>query len=231
MLPSKTSSGRIARLLFSWKPAVSSVALLALMAITGCDTRTTGVTQLPVPPNRELTAFSAPPPANGPPMVATNECKQGRGNYRLGAGDKIRVIVLQDTEFSGDYEVNATGAISVRVLGPIQVVGMTLLELEDLLRERYRQGGYLVTPRLSVELVASRPFYVVGEVSRPGQFPSVYCLHVIQAIAIAGGFTRRASKSGITIKRFYATAAEEQYVTEDTLVEPGDVLRVPERYF
>jgi protein involved in polysaccharide export with SLBB domain len=230
MFPRKMSSLLIAPL-FSPKLAKASAALVAVVTTAGCGTTTTGVTQLPVPPNREQTAFTAAPPSNGPPTVATNECKQGRGNYRLGAGDKIRVVVLQDSEFSGDYEVNATGAISVRVLGPIQVVGMTLLELEDMLRERYRQGGYLVTPRLSVELVASRPFYIVGEVSRPGQFPYVYCLHVIQAIAIAGGFTRRASKSSVTIKRFYATTAEEQAVTEDTLVEPGDVLRVPERYF
>jgi len=213
------------------KLARAFAAFVAVASTVGCGTSTTGVTQLPVPPNREQTTFTSAPPFNGPPPMATNECKQGRGNYRLGAGDKIRVIVLQDTEFSGDYEVNAMGAISVRVLGPIQVVGMTLQELEDMLRERYRQGGYLVSPRLSVELVAARPFYIVGEISRPGQFPYVACLHVIQAIAIAGGFTRRASKSNVTIKRYFSTTAEEQAVTEDTLIEPGDVLRVPERYF
>jgi protein involved in polysaccharide export with SLBB domain len=230
MLPRKLSFLLIAALSSRRLPRTSAT-FVAVFATAGCGATTTGVTQLPVPPNREQTAFTAAPPSNGPPAVASNECKQGRGNYKLGAGDKIRVVVLQDNEFSGDYEVNATGAISVRVLGPIQVVGMTLLELEDMLRERYRQGGYLVTPRLSVELVATRPFYIVGEVSRPGQFPYVYCLHVIQAVAIAGGFTRRASKSGLTIKRYYATSAEEQIVTEDTLVEPGDVVRVPERYF
>jgi protein involved in polysaccharide export with SLBB domain len=229
MLRNQANSCRRTMALLPWQVVMASLAMLVTAA--GCDTRTTGVFQLPVPPNRDVAAFTASPPSNGPPLVTTNDCKQGSGNYRLGAGDKIRVIVLQDSEFSGDYEVNATGAISVRVLGPIQVVGMTLLELEEMLRERYRQGGYLVTPRLSVELVATRPFYIVGEVTRPGQFPYVNCLRVIQAIAIAGGFTRRASKSRLTIKRFYATTAEEEYVTEDTLMEPGDVLRVPERYF
>lgn len=213
------------------KLARASAAFIAIAATVGCESRTTGITQLPVPPSREQTAFASAPPLNGPPAVMNNECRQGRGSYRLGVGDKIRVIALQDTEFSGDYEVTGTGSISPRAVGPIQVSGMTLQELEDLLKERYRQGGYLVSPRLSVELVASRPFYIVGEVTRPGQFPYVACLHVIQAIAIAGGFTRRASKSNVTIKRFYATTAEEQYVTEDTLVEPGDVVRVPERYF
>jgi polysaccharide export outer membrane protein len=214
-----------------WKAALAACALAGLLATAACDSRTTGVTQLPVPPKRELVAVSAPPPSNGPPVVPTNDCKMGAGNYRLGAGDKVRVIVLQDTEFSGDYEVNATGAISARMLGPLQVVGMTLQELEDMLRERYRAGGYLVTPRLSVELVSTRPYFMIGEIGRPGSFPYISCLRVIQAIAIAGGFTRRAARARVTIKRFYATTAEEEYVTEDTLVEPGDVIRVPERYF
>ena len=93
----------------------SLAVMIAALAVVGCDSRTTGVTQLPVPPNREQTAFTSAPPANGPPPVTSSECRTGRGAYRLGAGDKIRVIVLQDSEFSGDYEVNATGAISVRV--------------------------------------------------------------------------------------------------------------------
>jgi len=210
---------------------VLAAGLLAGLLATACDTRTTGVTQLPVPPDRELVAIGGPPPSSGPPVVQTSDCKSGMGNYRLGTGDKIRVIVLQDTEFSGDYEVNATGSISARMLGPIQVVGMTIPELEELLRERYRAGGYLVMPRLSVDLVGTRPYFIIGEISRPGSFPYISCLRVIQAVAIAGGFTRRAAKARVTIKRFYTTTSEEQYVTEDVLVEPGDVIRVPERYF
>ena len=211
--------------------ALAALALLAVVGAAACDSRTTGVWQLPTPPNRDLVAFNQNPPINGPALGQTNDCKQAGTGYRLGAGDKIRVVVLQDTEFSGDYEVNAAGGISVRMLGPVQVVGKTVGEIEEFLRERYRQQGLLVTPRLSVELVSMRPFYIVGEVTRSGQFPYVNCLRVIQAIAIAGGFTRRAGKTRLTIKRFYATSAEEEYVTEDTLVEPGDVIRVPERWF
>lgn len=208
-----------------------AATVAALFAASACDRRTTGVTQLPVPPDREATSFNQPAPQNGPPYRTNNDCKTGLGAYRLGAGDKIRVVVLQDTEFSGDYEVNSTGGISARMLGPVQIVGMTLAEVEEMLRERYKSGGYLVTPRLSVELVQTRPWYIVGEIARPGQFPYVNCLRVIQAVAIAGGFTRRAGKTRLTIKRFFSTTSEEEYVTEDTLVEPGDVLRVPERYF
>lgn len=215
----------------SSKLVMATVAVMAALAVAACDTRTTGVYQLPTPPNRDVASFTQAPPVSGPTLGQTNDCKQGSPGYRLGSGDKIRVIVLQDTEFSGDYEVNAAGGISARMLGPLQVVGMTLGELEEMLRERYRSQGYLVSPRLSVELTAQRPFYVVGEVARVGQFPFVSCLRVIQAVAIAGGYTRRAGRTRLTIKRYYATSAEEEYVTEDTLVEPGDVIRVPERWF
>lgn len=214
-----------------WRWPAAAIAVTAIVAVAGCGTRTTGVTQLPVPPDREAPNFTSPPPVNGPTFQSNAECKSGKGNYRLGAGDKVRVVVLQDTEFSGDYEVNASGGIAARMLGPIQVTGMTLAEVEEMLKERYKDGGYLITPRLSVELVTTRPWYIVGEVARVGQFPYVNCLHVIQAVAIAGGFTRRASKGNVTIKRFFSKSSEEEYVTEDTLVEPGDVLRVPERWF
>jgi polysaccharide export outer membrane protein len=222
---------RCAEALSARKAAVIGLAIGALLLVAACGSRTTGVTQLPLPPDREVTSLNSPAPTNGPPYRQTADCKSGMGDYRLGPGDKIRVVVLQDTEFSGDYEVNATGGISARMVGPVQVAGMTLAQVEEMLRERYRSGGYLVSPRLSVELVSTRPFYIIGEVSRSGAFAYVNCLRVIQAVAIAGGFTRRASRSRITIKRFYSKTAEEEYVTEDTLVEPGDVIRVPERYF
>lgn len=218
--------------LLSARPVLGLLAVAALLAAAACDSRTTGVWQLPAPPQREVSSFAnQTPPINGPTIGQTSDCKKAGSGYRLGAGDKIRVVVLQDTEFSGDYEVNASGGISVRMLGPVQVVGMSIPEIEEMLRERYRSQGYLVSPRLSVELVSMRPFYIVGEVTRQGQFPYVNCLRVIQAIAIAGGYTRRAGKTRLTIKRFYATAAEEEYVTEDTLVEPGDVVRIGERWF
>lgn len=151
--------------------------------------------------------------------------------YKLGAGDKIRVVVLADPEFSGDYEVDASGNISVRMVGRLPVLGMTTGELEAALTERYRSGGYLRNPKLSVELLLARPFYVLGEVIKPGFFPYIAGLTVAQAIAIAGGYTRRASTSRMKIKRFGSPAGSEEPVTEDSVVNPGDILRVPERFF
>jgi protein involved in polysaccharide export with SLBB domain len=210
----------------------AAMLLLVLVGLAACDRSTTGVTQLPVPPSREVVAFNTAPPANGPPDAPINDCKKGGGGaYRLGAGDRVRVIVPADPDISSDYEVNSSGAITARRLGAVPVVGLSVSDLESRLLQRYRDARYF-TPSsvLSVELISTRPFYIVGEVGRQGSFPYVSCLRVIQAIALAGGFSRRASKNNMTIKRFFADSSEEEYVTEDTLVEPGDVLRVPERW-
>ena len=151
--------------------------------------------------------------------------------YRLAPGDRIRVIVLSDPELSGEYEIDSAGMISVRMAGRQQVVGLTTTEVEEMLRNKYRADGLLRVARLSVDLVARRPFYVLGEVGRPGSFPYVSGINVAQAVAIAGGFTRRASKVRMTIQRFNQTRGMEETVTEDTPLGPGDILRVPERWF
>jgi protein involved in polysaccharide export with SLBB domain len=150
-------------------------------------------------------------------------------DYKLGAGDKVRVVVLADPEFSGEYEVDASGNMSVRMIGRISVLGMTPAQLEAELVQRYSSGGYLRNPKLTVELVSARPFFILGEVIKPGSYPYVAGLTVAQAVAIAGGYTRRASTSRMKLKRF--GTKEEESVTEDSTVDPGDILRVPERFF
>ena len=153
------------------------------------------------------------------------------GEYRVAPGDKIRVVVLSDTELSGDYEVDSTGVISPRMAARVPVVGMTTVEIETMLKDRYRADGLLRNPRLTVELTARRPFYILGEIGRPGSFPYVNGINVVQAVAIAGGYTRRASKTRITVKRFNSPGGEEETVTEDSPIGPGDVIYVPERWF
>ncbi|MDO8973682.1 MAG: polysaccharide biosynthesis/export family protein [Reyranella sp.] len=153
------------------------------------------------------------------------------GEYRVAPGDRLRVVVLSDTELSGEYEVDSTGMIAPRMAGRVVVLGMTMPEIEVMLADRYRSGGYLRNPRMSVDLVSRRPFYIIGEVSRPGSFPYVSGINVVQAIAIAGGYTRRASKTRITIQRFNAQQGQEETVTEDSPVGLGDIIRVPERWF
>ena len=171
-----------------------------------------------------------------PPMTALQQSSQvtqtmRMAEYRVAPGDRLRVIVLSDPALSGEYEVDSVGVISPRMADRVPVIGMTTAEIEEMLRTRYQTDGTLRVARLSVDLVARRPFYVLGEVGRPGSFPFVSGINVAQAVAIAGGFTRRASKTRITIQRFSQTLGREETVTEDSPVGPGDILRVPERWF
>ena len=169
--------------------------------------------------------------SRSPEMIAGPLSLARADEYKLGAGDKVRVVVLADTEFSGEYEVDAAGNISARMVGRMSVIGMTTAQLEAALAQRYRDGGYLRNPRLSVELLSARPFFILGEVTKPGSYSYVAGLNVAQAIAIAGGYTRRASTSRIKIKRFGSPAGTEESVNEDSIINPGDIVRVPERFF
>lgn len=207
-----------------------SAVLATGIALAGCgSSETTGIYALPLAP--QTAPNVGPSPQVGPTNLPDRECKQSTTEYKLGAGDKIRVVVLSDPQFSGDYEVNSSGSINARMLGNLSVTGTTMADLEEQLKSRYLSAGFLTDPRISVELVSYRPFFILGEVNRPGSFNYLSCLRVVQAVAVAGGYTRRASRGRITIRRFFSNFAEEEYVTEDTLVEPGDVVRVPERYF
>lgn len=152
-----------------------------------------------------------------------------QSGYRLGSGDKIKVTVFGEEDASGEYEVDATGAISVRLLGRMQVKGMSTSEIEQSLIDQYRARGFFKNPRISIELIGLRPFYILGEVEKRGSYPYVNGLTVAQAVAIAGGYTYRASRSRLTIQR--AGAPKEEPATESTPVYPGDIVRVPERFF
>lgn len=151
-----------------------------------------------------------------------------QAGYKLGAGDKIKVTVFGEEDASGEYEVDATGAISVRLLGRVQVKGLTVAEIEQTLIDQFRGRGYFKNPRISIELINLRPFYILGEVEKRGSYPYVSGLTVAQAVAIANGYTYRASRSRITIQR---AGGKEEPATEDTPVYPGDIVRVPERFF
>jgi polysaccharide export outer membrane protein len=152
-----------------------------------------------------------------------------QGSYRLGTGDKLKVTVFGEDDASGEYEIDAAGAISVRLLGRVQVRGLTTSEVEQTLYEQYRSRGIFKNPKISIELVNLRPFFILGEVEKRGQYPYVNGLTVAQAVAIAGGYTYRASRTRITIQR--AGAAKEERADEGTSVYPGDIVRVPERFF
>jgi protein involved in polysaccharide export with SLBB domain len=178
-----------------------------------------------------LTAILFALPALVQPAAAQPRQQSAIAAYTLGAGDRLRVVVFGEEDLSGEFEVDGTGFISFKLVGRQQVLGYTLAQTETLLSDRLKQGGYLVDPKISIEVLNFRPFFILGEVEKRGQYPYVNGMTVANAIAIAGGYTYRAAKNRITIQRFQDPSKKEAAAGEETTVLPGDIIRVPERFF
>jgi polysaccharide export outer membrane protein len=164
---------------------------------------------------------SSPPPTAVAPAADAS-------NYRVGPGDELRVTVYGEEDLSGQYTVDGTGVVSMPLLGQVQVGGLTLRELEVQLAQSL-DANYLRAPRVSAEVLNYRPFYIIGEVMMGGEYPYQDGINVLNAVAIAGGFTFRARERGIRISRNGETFDVREPATE--LVVPGDVITVPERFF
>jgi polysaccharide export outer membrane protein len=145
--------------------------------------------------------------------------------YKLGPGDKVMVNVFGDKDLSGERQVDGAGAFTFPLIGSVQAGGKSSSELEAMLETKLKD--YMRQPNVSVEILSYRPFYVVGEVRRPGSYPYVDGMTVMNAIAIAGGFTYRAQEKEFTIQRSSSSAGANQV----TKIAPGDVIVVRERFF
>ncbi|KCZ59222.1 MAG: polysaccharide biosynthesis protein [Hyphomonas sp.] len=150
--------------------------------------------------------------------------------YVLGNGDRLRVTVFGHPDLSGEFDVDGSGAISLPLIGQLDALGLTTPELEARIVETL-DGDYILNPRVSAEVINYRPFYILGEVGSPGEYPYTSGLTVLNAVAAAGGFTYRANKKVVFIKS--VDGAEEQSYTLDTntAVKPGDTIRIGERIF
>ena len=149
---------------------------------------------------------------------------------RLAPGDKVRVTVFGEDKLSGEFQIDNAGALSLPLAGTIRGAGLTKTELEQALTKQL-QGEYLRNPKVTVDVTSFRPFYVLGEVSKPGEYPYRSGLNVLSAMAIAGGATYRASTSKVLIQRSGTTEMTEYPQATTVLIMPGDVVRVPERFF
>ena len=150
--------------------------------------------------------------------------------YRLGAGDKVRVTTFGEESLSGEFFVGSSGKISIPLLGELAAGGLTAREFQTVV-ETALKDGYLKEPRVSVEVLNYRPFYILGEVNTPGTYPYTTDLNVMNAVATAGGFTYRANKKQVFIKRQDSDKEEEFSLDPTTLVAPGDTIRIGERFF
>jgi len=149
---------------------------------------------------------------------------------QLQPGDKIRITVFGEDKLSGDYQLDQSGQISLPLAGTIDAQGLTQTQLEEALAKKFR-SEYLKNPKVTVTITTLRPFYIVGEVEKPGEYPYKSGLNVLTAMATAGGPTYRASRTSVQIQRRGETSMREYPISVTVPVLPGDVIRVPERYF
>ena len=150
--------------------------------------------------------------------------------YQLGPGDQVRVTVFRHEDLSGEFEIDGEGFFALPLVGEIMTAGLTSRQLENEIEIRLQSGGYLVDPQVSIEVLNYRPFYIIGEVNNPGSYQYVSGMNVINAVALAGGFSYRADQDDIVISRGGSSGPEMQ-AAPDTKVLPGDIIEVQERFF
>lgn len=150
--------------------------------------------------------------------------------YRVGAGDRLSIRVAGETDLTGEYVVDPSGILSMPYVQSVPVAGLTSGDIEKLIVQRLR-AGYLRDPKVSVQPVNLRPFYIMGEVTTGGSFPYQGGLTVQQAIAVAGGYGARADQGAVLITRRSATGTKTYKVPVTTQVYPGDIIFVRERWF
>jgi len=179
-----------------------------------------------------LTACSSPPPAAETPALAAAATggEAGVAGYELGPGDRVRLTVFRHPDLSGEFQLDGSGSFAMPLVGEIQAGGLDSRQLETTIEAHLKDGGYLVNPQVGIEILNYRPFYIIGEVNNPGSYQYVSGMTVINAVALAGGFTYRADQDDIIINRGGSQGPEVQAML-DTEVLPGDIINVTERFF
>ena len=173
---------------------------------------------------------SAPLMPEAGPVAAADGAIRVVPEYRLGPSDKVRVNVFGEEALTGEFLVGGSGKISLPLLGEVQAAGLTISQFQEEIAIALRQG-YINEPRVSAEVLNYRPFYILGEVNKPGEYPYTNSLTVLNAVATAEGFTYRADTRRVYIKRADGFAELPFPLTTATQVAPGDTIRIGERFF
>jgi protein involved in polysaccharide export with SLBB domain len=168
-------------------------------------------------------------PASSATATAASSSSTDEG-YQLGAGDKVRVVVFGEDNLGGDYDVDGTGMVRLPLIGQVKAGGLTVRSFEEEIKTKL-DDGFMKDAKVSVAVVTYRPFYIIGEVNKPGEYPYVNDMSILNAIALAGGYTYRANDTEVYIQRNGQSKEESFPADQTTKVQPGDIVRVPERFF
>jgi polysaccharide export outer membrane protein len=214
------------------------IVALAMLALTGCARPVARHAAAPAAQlagsELDMRMYGAPQPQSYavrrvaqvvPVAVAFED-----GPYTLDSGDRLRIVVFGQDAISNNYTVDAQGQVSLPLVGAVEARGLTTAQLSSAIAGRLK-SGFVRDPSVAVEIETYRPFFVLGEVTFPGQYPYVPNMTVENAIAIAGGFTPRASKDKVTITRKIQGVPTRTTLPLRSPIRPGDTVAVSERWF
>jgi polysaccharide export outer membrane protein len=170
-------------------------------------------------------AYAAAPAVYAAPMPVAYDAA-----YRLDAGDRLRIVVYGQEGLTNTYAIDAGGSITMPLIGAVRARGLTPAGLASEITGKLR-NGYIREPSVAVEIEAYRPFFILGEVAAPGQYPYVPNMSVESAVAIAGGFSPRAKRDRVTLTHSDASGSVRVVVPLGTPISPGDTVLVGERWF
>ncbi|MDA9423737.1 MULTISPECIES: polysaccharide biosynthesis/export family protein [Bradyrhizobium] len=241
---------------FRWSILAASLAASAALALGGCM-QTAGPVAV-MQPRADLDSMAYGQPYSAPqPVVADGGGAIGAlrnsfasapapmpvgyaapmavpvrngASYHLDAGDKLRVVVYGQEGLTNSYSIDAGGSITMPLIGAVPARGRTTAGLAGEIAARLR-NGYIREPSVAVEIEAYRPFFILGEVTAPGQYPYVPNMTVESAVAIAGGFSPRAKRDMVTITHTENGGSMRAVVPLGTPLNPGDTVFVGERWF
>ena len=207
---------------------LSIIALTATLALSGCM-RASAPVATAQPRDLDSLAYgrssSGASAYAGVPAGARYDTA-----YRLDAGDRLRVVVYGQEGLTNTYAIDAGGAITLPLIGSVAARGRTTSGLAAEIGAKLR-SGYIREPSVAVEIEAYRPFFILGEVAAPGQYPYVPNMSVESAVAIAGGFSPRAQRDRVTLTHTDHSGSSRFVVPLGTALGPGDTILVGERWF
>jgi len=198
--------------------------LVAALALAGCMGRTAPVAVAPV--SLDTIAYAGPAPM----AAAYAEPVRYDAAYHLDTGDKLRVVVYGQEGLTNIYAIDAGGSITMPLIGSVPARGRTPAGLAAEINAKLRRG-FIREPSVAVEVEAYRPFFILGEVAAPGQYPYVPNMTVESAVAIAGGFSPRALRDRVTVTHTDGSGTVRYVAPAGTSISPGDTVLVGERWF
>jgi polysaccharide export outer membrane protein len=220
-----------------------TVLLAAALAVAGCTRQQPVVAAAPVPVATPLGGIDSvvygapvvpPPGVLSPPPGASVAIAYAPGDlpgpYTLDSGDRLRIVVFGQEGLTNSYIVNAGGHIAMPLIGSVLARGATTEQLANRVAEKLRQG-FIREPHVAVEIEVYRPFFILGEVVYPGQYPYVANMTVETAVAIGGGFAPRAFRRTVVISRMVDGQQVRMTVPITCPIRPGDTVNVQERWF